>query len=779
MQVNTAGTGALETVQFTDELAKLKQRIETIEQGLRTGQLGNSSVENGSISFYDADGNERTRIGKQPDGSYVGGAPIYRTFPPTVPKPPIVTGGLGHVKVESDGPTTGSWPADFSHLNVYVSPDGTAGVKIGSIVGRENSIYIYSPATVGNVYTFWLTSVNLSGAESAPSEVRTGVPSQLVGQDILDGAIGELQLANDAVTEAKIAAGAVGTAEIQGQAIDLSKLADGSVSAAQLIDGAVQTEKIAAGAVVTELLAANAVAAGNIAASAITTEKLAAEAVSAEKIAAFAISAEKIAANAVTADKILALNITSDKIAANAIAAGMIQAGAITAAKLEADMIITKRIIAGTANGARSEMHPSDGFQAYNSTGILVARFGGTTGAAYLKGTIESGSGVGLGPTALMDGAIGAYKMYPNTSNQQYILRTWTSDLTGGGVGPVMDLYHVSPTNVRNGPYLHMEVINETSGAAAIWMGFRPVSGANTELGAMLKMGHNPTNGAKYFGLYIPDGPGVEALANGQVTISGGTTGNDPYYALGADNSVQIRAQNNQLVLLMTPDGVGWFGDTSFNNGLQCGPSGSNGIFNNGVGKTFVIDHPDDPDRYLVHASTESPVAGVEYWGTCSLINGYGEVELPPYFESLCTEENRVVILTPVVATLDRPAPKIKNKFVPKRPTLEYTDVRTGDKYKRQTPNFEEAIPALAATYPKNGRFQIRAGASHSNVLEVNWLVKAVRRNTPVVNEPMKSDVTVQGDGPYTYIDLAPELVRTQVSDAESLGVDIALPKFQ
>lgn len=443
MEVTTTGLGSRDVEQFALELSRIKQRLDVIEVGLRTGQLGNSSVENGYLSFYDDDGIERARIGKQDDGTYAGGVNRNNNIPPQVPNTPVAEPVIAGVRIKSTGPTSGTWPADFSHINVWQADGpGLQGRVVGTILGRNvngaQEVFIVAPLAAGTgPYRFWLTSVNLSKAESAPSDEVTASPLAVVGSDILAGAINELQLAEDAVTQAKIAAGAVGTAEIAGQAVDLSKLADGSVSAAQLIDGAVQTEKIAAGAIVSDLLAANAVIAGKVAANAITTVALAANAVSAEKVAAAAISAEKIAAEAVTAEKILALAITSDKIAANAISAGHIQAGAVTASKLEADMVIANRVIAGSATGARTELHPTNGLQAFTAAGLRTLWADSATGNLTAIGTFQTattGQRLEILPTGTM-------RIYPASgvnysellnNSSQVILR---GPLTGSNAG--------------------------------------------------------------------------------------------------------------------------------------------------------------------------------------------------------------------------------------------------------------------------------------------------------------------------------------------------------
>lgn len=134
--------------------------------------------------------------------------------------------------------------------------------------------------------------------------------------------------------------------------------------------------------------------------------------------------------------------------------------------------------------------------------------------------------------------------------------------------------------------------------------------------------------------------------------------------------------------------------------------------------KTFVIDHPLDPERYLVHAAVEGPEGGVFYRGQSQLVNGWVQVDLPSYFEALCAEEGRSVMLTCIA---DDPA--------------------------------DEWCPVLHATYPKNGKFWVGLGSGMViNDQRFWWEVKAVRKDVaPLLVEPLKKDVIVKGEGPYLY----------------------------
>lgn len=67
--------------------------------------------------------------------------------------------------------------------------------------------------------------------------------------------------------------------------------------------------------------------------------------------------------------------------------------------------------------------------------------------------------------------------------------------------------------------------------------------------------------------------------------------------------------------------------------------------------KTFVIDHPSDPDnKILVHSVYEGDKRGLIYNGKATLKNGRAKVSLPGYFEDLACDDDRNIQLTPIGA---------------------------------------------------------------------------------------------------------------------------------
>ena len=131
--------------------------------------------------------------------------------------------------------------------------------------------------------------------------------------------------------------------------------------------------------------------------------------------------------------------------------------------------------------------------------------------------------------------------------------------------------------------------------------------------------------------------------------------------------------------------------------------------------KTFVIPHPVDASRFLVHATLEGPEGAVFYRGSARLQGGKATIELPDYFESLTRPEGRTVLLTNVDG-FDRLA------------------VRT------------EGGARIA-----EGRFEVISDNPFSTQA-FDWEVKAVRRDGPPLEvEPLRSERAVRGFGPYTF----------------------------
>ncbi|WP_033819779.1 hypothetical protein [Kitasatospora sp. MBT63] len=346
-----------------DPIDQLAQRIadleRTTQETSRSSRLAYSSIDDGALTVT-ADGTVRAIIGQQPDGTTA--INVVNGPPPPVPAVPAATPTLGGVAVVWDGGFAGGavCPLDFARVEIHTGRASGFTPGPGTLVAT-----IESPrggrVLVPTAIPVWVVLVarSTSGKASAPSPEATAVPAKVVADEVLAGIVGELQLADDAVTAAKVATGAIDGPAIADAAVTATKvgqaaivagkiasdavttgtIAADAVTAREIAAGSVTTAELAAGAVTTANLAAGAVTAGQIAASTITATQLAASSITSSKIAANAVVAGKIAADAVTGREIKALSITGDKIAANTITATQIAAGAINTDALSVGLV--------------------------------------------------------------------------------------------------------------------------------------------------------------------------------------------------------------------------------------------------------------------------------------------------------------------------------------------------------------------------------------------------------------------------------------------------------
>jgi hypothetical protein len=124
------------------------------------------------------------------------------------------------------------------------------------------------------------------------------------------------------------------------------------------------------------------------------------------------------------------------------------------------------------------------------------------------------------------------------------------------------------------------------------------------------------------------------------------------------------------------------------------------------TGKTFVIDHPLDQSKYLVHACLEGPEAGVYYRGKGEIIDNKSvSITLPDYVSALATD--LTVQITPI---------------------------------------YNGKINVLNASEIENNSFTVYGESS----CKFHWTVYGKRG--AVRTEPFKNDVSVKGSGPYLWI---------------------------
>jgi len=161
------------------------------------------------------------------------------------------------------------------------------------------------------------------------------------------------------------------------------------------------------------------------------------------------------------------------------------------------------------------------------------------------------------------------------------------------------------------------------------------------------------------------------------------------------------------------PDGIGYTGYNGYTGSTgsigSIGPSRKGDTGPTGTGspgnKTFIIDHPNDQTKCLVHACLEGPEVGVFYRGQGEIINNFNTtIILPEYVKQLATDF-----------------------------TVKVTAIYDG---KIKIYNFAEVENNSFNVYGENGKF--------------NWLVIGKRYDIEV--EPNKTNVDINGNGPYLWL---------------------------
>lgn len=369
-----------------------------------------------------------------------------------------------------------------------------------------------------------------------------------------------------------------------------------------LVSKRVTAELLVDGAVIARTIAASAVTADAIASRTITAVKIASNAITANEIAALTITAGEIASNAITSAKISALAIQAGHIAANAITADKIEAGAITAVKIDTDAITSTKISATaitskhtitgakfqtTATANRGIEITSAGLTAYNTSGVSTVFIDAASGGATFSGTIRN--------------RVSGARIQINSSDTR--AQIWFYTNTASAI----------PASITSDP----------SGEGLLLYGGSTSSGVRRASLQLYEQGANSTAG--WFLGQIPTAlSSVDPMGYIQYTTNtnlGIARNTDHYITIASTGTTHMTGVGVQV----------------------------NGNFVVTGSKNFGMDHPTKPDKSLIHASTESPLNGVEYWSDGFVevpASGVAVVDLPEYFEALTAADHRVAMLT-------------------------------------------------------------------------------------------------------------------------------------
>lgn len=164
---------------------------------------------------------------------------------------------------------------------------------------------------------------------------------------------------------------------------------------------------------------------------------------------------------------------------------------------------------------------------------------------------------------------------------------------------------------------------------------------------------------------------------------------------LGAQRCCDLRGQGPQGPA--GPPGPSAIGERGYTGPTgQIGPTGA---------KSFIIDHPIDSNKYLVHACLEGPEAGVYYRGIGEITNNeFATITLPNYVQSFA--HNFTIQITPI---------------------------------------YNGKLIVLNTTEINNNQFNV-----YGENCKFHWHLTGKRFDFEI--EPLKTDVEVKGQGPYLYI---------------------------
>ncbi|RAP33493.1 hypothetical protein DID77_02915, partial [Candidatus Marinamargulisbacteria bacterium SCGC AG-439-L15] len=168
-------------------------------------------------------------------------------------------------------------------------------------------------------------------------------------------------------------------------------------------------------------------------------------------------------------------------------------------------------------------------------------------------------------------------------------------------------------------------------------------------------------------------------------------------------NQFLIRSENGVAINTANVEGYALSVDSTINAAeLHIG----------GNPKTFIIEHPINSEKNLVHATLEGPEAAVYYRGTSQLKKGKAIVKLPDYFKELVDANSISIKLTCI------------NSWSP-----------------------------LSSHYPKkSNKFTVSTSKTGNSKQQFHWIVHATRKDIPNLTvEPLKSLLNVKSRGPYTY----------------------------
>lgn len=317
---------------MSSALTRLAQRIARIEREVaasRTPQLGQSSIDEGSLDVTDpTTGQPAVQIGQQFDGTFAV-TPVIGPVPPT-PSGPILEPMPGALIVRWDGTfEDGSVsPMDFARIEVHVSTVAgfTPGMEtlrgtINTALGGEAGAIL--PA--GVLHYVKLVTRSLAGKASPPSIEAAETPTVVgVDQAVLDQINADLADAASAVQAV--------SDEVDG----IPALIDAAKTEA--LDGSIPRQP---NAVIAEYVASDTILARHVKARELTAEHLQLGSLTSASGVIGDLSANDITTGTLDADLVSVVNLRAESIASGTLSAVDIDGVTITGSTIEGSEYLT------------------------------------------------------------------------------------------------------------------------------------------------------------------------------------------------------------------------------------------------------------------------------------------------------------------------------------------------------------------------------------------------------------------------------------------------------
>lgn len=265
-----------------------------------------------------------------------------------------VRNGVADIDLTTDGDVNAT-------ANNWISKMGPSGSAIPSFLvdGEVTTQKIALEAVLNNRIAN--RSSSYAGIESAKIALDTITGGSKVGEgNIAQNTIHTYNIADNAVTTAKIVNLNITTDKLADNAVTTGKILDNNITTSKILNKNVTTDKVNDGAITAIKLATDSVETAKIKNSAVTADKLATDSVTTVKILDSNVTTAKIANKNVTTDKLADTAVTEAKLANNAVYTNSIKDDAVTSAKI-ADSTIVNANISSTANIESSKIDYSKG----------------------------------------------------------------------------------------------------------------------------------------------------------------------------------------------------------------------------------------------------------------------------------------------------------------------------------------------------------------------------------------------------------------------------------